>query len=94
MDHVTLHFPILKIDTTVTEQEWKVMEEYKEFEHELLNRTTKERLLHELHDVVQSYLTLLALEITDEKELIEYVEEQNQEHRKKIERYRAERGWV
>ena len=94
MNHVTLHFPLLKIDTTVSEQEWKVMEEYKEFEHELLNKGTKERLLHELHDVVQSYLTLLALEMPNESEMIEFVEEQNQEHRKKIERYRAERGWL
>jgi hypothetical protein len=59
-------------------------------------------MLHELQDILQAYITLLCVKAKpfsmDEREVSDrvkdLVEGANQEHRKKIERYKAERGWI
>jgi hypothetical protein len=51
---------------------------------------------------MQAYITLLCVKLkpfcVDEREVSEKVsdllEQANQDHRKKIERYKAERGWI
>lgn len=100
-DYVTLHFPLLHIDTTERQQYDKVVEEYNEFRKELFTEASPERILHELQDVLQAYITLLCVKARqfsiDERETVEkvaqLVDEANCSHRKKIARYRAERGW-
>jgi hypothetical protein len=99
--YITLHFPLLHIDVKEREQYDKVIEEYNEFRKELFAESDVERMLHELQDVVQAYLTLLVLKAktfsidnTEASERVAVVVEQaNQDHRKKIERYKADRGW-
>lgn len=100
--YVTLHFPLLHIDIGEREQYDKVVEEYNEVRKELFDESAPDRMLHELQDIIQAYLTLLcvkakpysvdSLEVSDR--VRDLVEEANQEHRKKIERYKAERGWI
>ena len=100
-DYITLHFPLLHIDSNERKQYDKVIEEYNEFRKELFSESDVDRMLHELQDVVQAYLTLLVLKAKmfsiDRREAAErvaaVVEQANQDHRKKIERYKAERGW-
>lgn len=102
IQYATLHFPILHIDTTENEQYDKVVEEYNEVRKELFNNSAPDRMLHELQDILQAYITLLCvkakpysideIEVTDKVRGL--VEEANQDHRKKIERYKAERGWI
>ncbi len=100
--YVTLHFPILHIDTTEREQYDKVVEEYNEFRKELFSESEPERMLHELQDIVQAYVTLLCVKAKpfsiDEREVADKVsdilDQANQDHRKKIERYKADRGWL
>jgi Ribonuclease G/E len=102
IDFVTLHFPILHIDTTETEQYDKVVEEYNEVRKELFNNSAPDRMLHELQDILQAYITLLCVKAKpfsiDEMEVSDRVrdliEQANQDHRKKIERYKAERRWL
>ena len=101
IEYATIHFPILNIDTTYKEQHAKVIDEYNEFRNELFKDAEPERLLHELQDVFQAYTTQLFVRIRplvmDDDEarerVIALLEHCNQEHRKKIERYRADRGW-
>jgi Ribonuclease G/E len=100
--YVTLHFPLLHIDIGEREQYDKVVEEYNEVRKELFDESAPDRMLHELQDIIQAYLTLLcvkakpysvdSLEVSDRVQ--DLVEEANQDHRKKIERYKAERGWM
>lgn len=100
--YVTLHFPILNIETTERKQYDKVVEEYNEFRKELFSESEPERMLHELQDIVQAYITLLCVKAKpfsiDDREVADKVsdvlEQANQDHRKKIERYKAERGWL
>lgn len=102
IDFVTLHFPLLHIDTTETDQYDKVVEEYNEVRKELFNNSAPDRMLHELQDILQAYITLLCVKAKpysiDEMEVSDrvrdLVEQANQDHRKKIERYKAERGWL
>lgn len=99
--YVTLHFPILNIDTNERDQFKKLVEEYNEFRKELFAESGPERMLHELQDIVQAYVTLLCQKAkpfsVDHHEtaerVIDLMDEANQEHRRKMERYRAERGW-
>lgn len=101
-NYVTLHFPLLLIDTTERLQYDKVVEEYNELRKELFSEAGPERMLHELQDILQAYMTLLCVKAKDwsidEREVVdkvsELVEQANQDHRKKIERYKAERGWL
>lgn len=101
-NYITLHFPVLQIDTTESLQYDKVVEEYNEVRKELFDNAEPERMLHELQDILQAYITLLCVKAKpfsiDEREVSDrvkdLVESANQEHRKKIERYRAERGWI
>jgi Ribonuclease G/E len=59
-------------------------------------------MLHELQDIIQAYITLLCIKAkpfsVDEREasdrVRDLVEQANQDHRKKMERYRSERGWL
>jgi hypothetical protein len=100
--YVTMHFPLLLIDTDERKQYDKVVEEYNELRKELFSESGPERMLHELQDILQAYMTLLCVKAKDwtidERErmdkVVELVEQANQEHRKKIERYKAERGWM
>jgi Ribonuclease G/E len=100
--YITLHFPVLHVDTTESLQYDKVVEEYNEVRKELFDNAEPERMLHELQDILQAYITLLCVKAKpfsiDEREVSDkvkdLVESANQEHRKKIERYRAERGWI
>jgi Ribonuclease G/E len=102
IDFVTLHFPLLHIDTTESDQYDKVVEEYNEVRKELFNNSAPDRMLHELQDILQAYITLLCVKAKpysiDEMEVSDRVrdliEQANQDHRKKIERYKAERGWL
>ena len=102
IDFVTLHLPLLHIETTETEQYDKVVEEYNELRKELFNNSAPDRMLHELQDILQAYITLLCVKAKpysiDEMEVSDRVrdliENANQDHRKKIERYKAERGWL
>lgn len=101
IDHVTLHFPLLHIEQSERQQYEKLVEEYNEFRKELFAESDIDRMLHELQDVVQAYMTLLVIKAKpfsiDKRETVErvlaLVEQANQEHRKKIERYKVERGW-
>jgi Ribonuclease G/E len=101
-DYITIHFPLLHIDTTEKLQYDKVVEEYNEVRKELFDGAPPERMLHELHDIIQAYITLLCIKAkpfsVDEREVSDrvkdLVEQANQDHRKKIERYRSERGWL
>jgi Ribonuclease G/E len=101
-DYITIHFPLLHIDTTEKLQYDKVVEEYNEVRKELFDGATPERMLHELQDIIQAYITLLCIKAkpfsVDEREVSDrvkdLVEQANQDHRKKIERYRSERGWL
>ena len=101
-NYITLHFPVLHVDTTESLQYDKVVEEYNEVRKELFDNAEPERMLHELQDILQAYITLLCVKAKpfsiDEREVSDkvkdLVESANQEHRKKIERYRAERGWI
>ena len=101
IDFVTLHFPILHIDTTYQKQLDKVIEEYNEFRKEIFSNAEPDRALHELQDVVQAYITLMhvrtkptALDDQEADEnVIRFFEQVNLEHRKKIERYKIDRGW-
>jgi Ribonuclease G/E len=101
-NYVTLHFPLLHIDTTERLQYDKVVEEYNEVRKELFSESPPEKMLHELQDIIQAYITLLCVKAkpfsVDEQEVsdrvIHLVEQANQTHRKKIERYKAERGWL
>lgn len=100
--YVTLHFPLLHIDTTENLQYDKVVEEYNELRKELFDNAPPNRMLHELQDILQAYITLLCVKAKpfsmDEREVADkvrdVVESANEDHRKKIERYRAERGWI
>jgi allophanate hydrolase subunit 1 len=100
-EYVTLHFPLLHLDVTYAEQRKKVVEEYNEFRKELFAESSHERTLHELQDIVQAYITMMVAQVRelalDERDASErvtaLVEHLNQVHRKKIERYKAERGW-
>jgi Ribonuclease G/E len=100
-NHVTLHFPLLHLDVTYADQRKKVVEEYNEFRKELFAESSHERTLHELQDIVQAYLTMMVAQIKElaideqdaDERVIALVEHLNQEHRKKIERYKSERGW-
>lgn len=100
--YVTLHFPLLLIETDERKQYDKVVEEYNELRKELFSEAGPERMLHELQDILQAYMTLLCVKANsftiDEREtfdkVAEVLEQANQEHRKKIERYKAERGWM
>lgn len=99
--YVTLHFPILHIESTLKEQESKVIEEYNEFKKELFRGSAPDRMLHELQDIMQAYITLLYLQTKptslDDREadqrVADLIERENQKHRRKMEQYRAERGW-
>lgn len=101
-DYITIHFPLLHIDTTEKLQYDKVVEEYNEVRKELFDYAPPERMLHELQDIIQAYITLLCIKAkpfsVDEREVSDrvkdLVEQANQDHRKKIERYRSERGWL
>lgn len=101
-NYITLHFPVLHVDTTESLQYDKVVEEYNEVRKELFDNAEPERMLHELQDILQAYITLLCVKAKpfsiDEREVSDrvkdLVESANQEHRKKIERYRAERGRI
>lgn len=100
--YITLHFPLLHVDTTESLQYDKVVEEYNEVRKELFDNSAPDRMLHELQDILQAYITLLCVKAkpfsVDEREVSDrvkdLVEQANQEHRKKIERYKAERGWI
>lgn len=102
IDYVTLHFPLLHIEHSERQQYDKLVEEYNEFRKELFAESDIDRMLHELQDVVQAYITLLVIKAKpfsiDRRETVErvlaLVEQANQDHRKKIERYKAERGWL
>jgi hypothetical protein len=99
--YVTLHFPLLHIDIGEREQYDKVVEEYNEFRFELFSESSPERVLHELQDLVQATLSwvyvLTKTTALDDKEADDkvraFIEQENQNHRKKIARYMAERGW-
>ena len=101
-NYITLHFPLLHSEATESLQYDKVVEEYNEVRKELFDNAEPERMLHELQDILQAYITLLCVKAKpfsiDEREVSDkvkdLVESANQEHRKKIERYRAERGWI
>jgi Ribonuclease G/E len=101
-DYITIHFPLLHIDTTEKLQYDKVVEEYNEVRKELFDYAPPERMLHELQDIIQAYITLLCIKAkpfsVDEREasdrVRDLVEQANQDHRKKMERYRSERGWL
>jgi Ribonuclease G/E len=101
-EYVTIHLPLLHIDTTESLQYDKVVEEYNELRKELFDNSAPDRMLHELQDILQAYITLLCVKAkpfsVDEREVSDrvkdLVEGANQEHRKKIERYKAERGWI
>jgi Ribonuclease G/E len=101
-EYVTIHLPLLHIDTTENLQYDKVVEEYNELRKELFDNAPPERMLHELQDIMQAYITLLCVKLktfcVDDREVSEKVsdllEQANQDHRKKIERYKAERGWI
>jgi hypothetical protein len=96
-----LFFPLLHIDTTYAEQRKKLIEEYNEFRRELFTESSHARMFHELQDIVQAYLTTIYAQIREtcindaeaDEKIIALIEYLNQEHRKKIERYKAERGW-
>jgi Ribonuclease G/E len=100
--HVTMHFPIIDTKATEREQYDKVIEEYNEFRKEMFSEASPERLLHELQDVFQAYSNYLFQKVkpfcVDELEaaekVIQLLDEANTEHRRKIERYRKERGWT
>ncbi len=100
--YVTLHFPIFHVDVTEREQYDKVVEEYNELRKELFSEAGPDRMLHELQDIIQAYLTLLCVKARpfslSNDEVAERVSDlmfdANQTHRKKIERYKAERGWL
>ena len=101
-DYITIHFPLLHIDTTEKLQYDKVVEEYNEVRKELFDYAPPDRMLHELQDIIQAYITLLCIKAkpfsVDEREasdrVRDLVEQANQDHRKKMERYRSERGWL
>lgn len=96
--YITLHFPLMHIDRTFAKQKEKVVEEYNEFRKELFGDADPERTLHELQDLVQAYITLMmtqakptSLDERDtEERVIQLLEQANQDHRKKMERYRAD----
>jgi len=100
--YITIHFPLMHVDTTENLQYDKVVEEYNEVRKELFDNSAPDRMLHELQDILQAYITLLCVKAkpfsVDEREVSDrvkdLVEGANQEHRKKIERYKAERGWI
>ena len=100
-NYVQIHFPLVITGRTPNEQMDKLVEEYNEFRKELFSQSGPERMLHEIHDIMQAYISLLtakALELgMDERQAREHItellEDANQAHRKKIERYKAERGW-
>ena len=99
--HITLYFPLVITGKSPNEQTDKLVEEYNEFRKELFSQSGPERMLHELQDLMQAYISLLmakALELgMDERQAREHItellEDANHAHRKKIERYNAERGW-
>lgn len=86
---------------TNAEQYQKVAEEFSELREEFVRDGSPERMLHEMQDLLQAYITLMYVQARpyclDDHEAVEkvtmLVERENQEHRKKIERYRAELGW-
>lgn len=99
--YTPLHFPLVITGDSPKKQTDKLVEEYNEFRKELFAESGPERMLHELQDMVQAYIALLmakALELgMDETQarahITELLEDANQAHRKKMERYKAERGW-
>ena len=99
--YVPWHMPIIEIENiTIREQYMKLREELDEFQQELDLHADHDRILHELQDVVQAYITLMVLEAKKTEQenavdmVVETLVEANQDHRKKIERYKAERGWT
>ena len=98
---LSLFFPLINTKTNEREQYDKVIEEYNEFRKELFSEAPPEITLSELFDLNQAYFHYLCAKVRpfciDEYEAVEKViaiiEQANQDHRKKIERYRAERGW-
>lgn len=100
-EYVTMHFPQIHPGTTYREQHQKMIEEYNEFRFELFSESSPERVLHELQDLVQATLSwvyvLTKTTALDDKEADDkvraFIEQENQNHRKKIARYMAERGW-
>ncbi len=102
VDYVTLHFPLLHIETTERLQYDKVVEEYNELRKELFSESGPDKMLHELQDIMQAYLTLLCVKVkpyaVDEQEAAEKVSDlvfdANQKHRKRMERLKADRGWL
>ena len=100
--YTPLYFPLIITGKTPREQTDKLVEEYNELRKELFAEAGPDRMLHELQDVMQAYISLLmakALELgMDERQarahITELLEDANQLHRKKIERYKVERGWT
>ena len=100
--HATTYFPIINPPGSIDDQRKKVMEELDEFMDEIRIGSSLEDMAAELNDVYQAFITLVYMthlkEYTNTSyaiyDTIQFIEDANKEHRAKIERYKAERGWT
>lgn len=86
-------FPLVHPQVSIDEQRKKVLEEIDEFMSEIQSGKCIKSMAAELNDVYQSFVTLVGMVLENDDEVIAFIEDGNMEHRKKIERYKVERGW-
>jgi hypothetical protein len=95
---IILGFPVLDTKTTISEQWFKVLEEFEEVRQEIESvEIDHERVISEMQDLIQA---MVSLEYSMAKQLgmkEHFVQKRfdiwNNRHLEKMQRYKAERGW-
>lgn len=98
MKFITLGFPILDTKTTISEQWFKVLEEFEEVRQEIESgEVDHELVISEMQDLIQA---MISLEYSMAKQLgmkQHFVQQRfdmwNNRHLEKMNKYKSERGW-
>ena len=92
-NHASAFFPVFRPKVDIDSQRMKVLEEIDEFLCEVQSGKSIKLMAEELNDAYQAFVTMVGMVLEDDDAVIEFIEEMNQNHRMKMERYKAERGW-